>query len=319
MRKILLGATLLCSGLGFVNSAIAFPFAKKEQDKKDTKALKPLRSNMTPKISSPGDEDKSEIEAEKSKSKTASKDDKNQDGEKIEPPASKEERLAAKNLDIVAKARFWMTEFVKNQKDEEASIEASSALEQIGSYERAIEIAAAGIQINEKNVTLWRTLGMSLLKSGQAAASVGAFTKAGMLSPNDANLKNYLAIAYDNLGNFDMAYKTYNEARKLAPNDANIPSNQGFSLLMAGDFKAAEAILSEAIKMPNSPIQARQNLALAIGLQGRLKESEKIASEDLPPALAQKNIAFLREMLDGSQDRWKVGAVDKQSALKGSN
>ncbi len=308
--KLLLSATLLCTVLctQFVNtqSANAFPFAKKtekkEADKKDINSTKPLRSNLTPKINSPGEEEKQEAQKDK-----PLKDD----AEKIEPPASKEERLAAKNLDIVSKARFWVTEFVKNQKDEEASYEAASALEQIGSYERAIEIAASGIQINEKNTGLWRILGLSLLKSGQATAAVGALTKASMLSPNDANLKNYLAITYDNVGNFDLAYKTYSEARKLAPNDANIPSNQGFSLLMAGDFKAAEQILLEAVKMPNSPIQARQNLALAIGLQGRLKESEKIATEDLPPALAQKNIAYLREMLDGSQDRWKVGSTDK--------
>ncbi|MBN8649135.1 MAG: tetratricopeptide repeat protein [Caulobacterales bacterium] len=311
MRKILLGATLLCSGLCFVNSAIAFPFAKKSE-KKDVSAVKPLRSNMTPKIASPGEEENSEIDAQKVKSKSSQKDD----AVEVEPPATKEERMAAKNLDIVSRARFWVTEFVKNQKDEEACLEASSALEQIGSYDRAIEIAATGIQVNEKNMLLWRNLGMSLLKSGQASAAIGAFTKASLLAPNDANLKNYLAISYDNLGNFDMAYKTYGEARKLSPNDPNFPTNQGFSLLMAGDFKGAEAILSEAIKMPNPPIQARQNLALAIGLQGRLKESEKIASEDLPPALAQKNIAYLREMLDGSQDRWKL---DKQSALKGTN
>ena len=317
MRKIFLSATILLSGFCFVNSAFvnsanAFPFIKKHEAKKnDTNTIKPLRANLTPKIQSPGQEENTDLNSEKSANSETKKAE-----EKLEPPASKAERDGAKRLDIVAKARFWLTEFVKNPKDEEAAIEASEALSQIGSYDRAIEIAATGIQTNEKSSKLWSILGISLLKSGQASSAAGAFTKASELSPNDASLKNLLAITYDNIGSFDLAYKAYMDARRLAPMDANIPSNQGFSLIMAGDFKTAEKILLEAIKLPNAPIQARQNLALAVGLQGRLKESEKIASEDLPPAIAQQNIAYLKEMLDGGQDRWNL---DKQSALKGKN
>jgi len=38
----------------------------------------------------------------------------------------------------------------------------------------------------------------------------------------------------------------------------------------------------------------RQNLSLVLGLQGKLDEAEKIQRQDLPPELADANMAYLR-------------------------
>ena len=38
----------------------------------------------------------------------------------------------------------------------------------------------------------------------------------------------------------------------------------------------------------------RQNLALILGLEGKLAEAERLERQDLPPELAEANMAYLR-------------------------
>lgn len=287
----ILAQAIIAQGI-FVNDAAAFGFGKPKKTN-----IAPLRAGSTSDVQSPGqnieETVKQAIEADKEPLR------------ELGPPATKQQREEARKADMITQARFWVVEFSKNQKDEEVAVEAANALERIGSYDKAIETAAMGIQNFENNGKLWKTLGASLLKSNKFEDAVQALTKSKTLLANDAEIRNYLGITYDNLGNFDMAYKSYNEARALAPNNPNFASNLGFSLMMAGKFNEAEAVLRQAVIMPGAPIQARQNLALAIGIQGRLSESEKVAQSDLPTDLAQQNIKYLREMLDGSQ-RWNL-------------
>jgi Flp pilus assembly protein TadD len=41
-------------------------------------------------------------------------------------------------------------------------------------------------------------------------------------------------------------------------------------------------------------MQVRQNLALVLGLSGNLAEAEKLLRQDLPPAQAEANLAWLQ-------------------------
>ena len=275
----------------FATDAQAFGFGKPKKTN-----VAPLRAGATPQVQMPGEN----IEASVKEAIEADKETLKQIG----PPATKQQREEARKADLITQARFWVVEFSKNQKDEEVAIEAANALERIGSYDKSIETAAIGIQNFENNGRLWKILGASFLKSNKFDEAAQALTKAKTLLANDAEIRNYLGITFDNLGDFEMAHKSYNEARALAPNNPNFASNLGFSLMMAGKFSEAEAVLRQAVNMAGAPIQARQNLALAIGIQGRLAESEKIAQADMPTDLAQQNVKYLREMLDGSQ-RWK--------------
>lgn len=294
-NKLLISTCILAQAIiaqgAFVNDANAFGFGKPKKA-----STTPLRAGMTPQVQMPGENQETAVQSALEADKETLK--------QLGPPATKQQREEAKKADLITQARFWVVEFSKNQKDEEVATEAANALERIGSYDKAIETAAMGIQSFENNGKLWKVLGSSLLKSNKFEEAAQALTKAKTLMNNDAETRNYLGIAFDNLGNFDQAYKSYNEARTLAPNNPNFASNLGFSLMMAGKFNEAEAVLRQAVNMQGAPIQARQNLALAIGIQGRLAESEKVAQSDLPTDIAQQNIKYLREMLDGSQ-RWK--------------
>ena len=48
----------------------------------------------------------------------------------------------------------------------------------------------------------------------------------------------------------------------------------------------------------------RQNLALVLGLQGKFKEADAIARQELDPAQAETNVAYLKSMLSQT-NTWK--------------
>ncbi|GBF56823.1 hypothetical protein PbB2_00480 [Candidatus Phycosocius bacilliformis] len=219
-------------------------------------------------------------------------------------PATPEQRRAARNLDLVNQAAFWLGEVEKNPKDDVAALEGSIALRKIGSAERAAQLAAMGIQVKAESPELWAALGMALVASGQNEPAVQALQKAISLNPKDPSLHNGLGVAYDKLDRADLAATAYEAALKIAPDDALTLTNYGLSVAMTGDLSKAETLLRRANQNPLAPPQTRQNLALVVGLQGRFDESERIASRDLTPEVASENVAYLKAMLNGGESRW---------------
>jgi Flp pilus assembly protein TadD len=57
----------------------------------------------------------------------------------------------------------------------------------------------------------------------------------------------------------------------------------------------AETYLRQAVAAPGATAQERQNLALVLGLQGKIAEAEPLLRRDLPPDVANANLAYLRE------------------------
>lgn len=272
MRKTLLLSAMVFSIFFASTSAEAFSFGsnKKKQD-----------ANNNSQIVSPGQENTNSDNTKKKKS----------------PPASKEEREKAHSYDLVSQSTFWLEELAKNDKDEEAAIEASSALIALNSNQRAAEVAALGIQSHENSPKLWANLGYSFLGLKEYDKSYQALNKASALIPNDAQLKNSIGVSLDELNRPDLAINAYNEGLKISPDNPKILTNLGLSYALNGNLQQAEATLRHAMQSPLAPIQARQNLALVVGLQGRFAESQDIASKDLPPEIAQKNIDYLKQML----------------------
>ena len=59
-------------------------------------------------------------------------------------------------------------------------------------------------------------------------------------------------------------------------------------------------MLRQAAAQPGASLQVRQNLGLILGLQGRLSEAEQLQRQDLPPELAEANMAYLRAASTGA-------------------
>ena len=101
----------------------------------------------------------------------------------------------------------------------------------------------------------------------------------------------------DQLGRSDEARKHYEAALKIAPGDPSVLSNLGLSYALTKELKLAEDTLRQAAARPDAGPRVRQNLALVIGLEGRFDEAQRLASADLPPAEAEANVRYLRELL----------------------
>jgi Flp pilus assembly protein TadD len=292
----LIGALLV--GL-IAPSAQAFPFGRKKAAPAVATAPTPARAPMTPAIQAPGLPAAQATSATPSAAAAATP---------VEVPATAAERQAARSLDLVAQSRFWMDELRKTPTDYEAAIEASNTLRAIGSPDRAVQVAAMGIQTKPEEPRLWASIALGLVADKQNESALQALQKAITMNPRDARLQSSLGIIYDRLERPDLAATAYQAALAIMPGDSTILSNYGISVAMAGDLPRAETLLRQAVQNPIAPPQARQNLALVVGLQGRFSESEQLASRDLPPAVAQENIAYLRRMLNGGDSRWSQAA-----------
>jgi Flp pilus assembly protein TadD len=278
--------------------AQAFPFARKKAVPAVTAQTAPVaRAALTPAIQAPGATPPTQ-QAPATQTPAAPP----------EVPATPAERQAARSLDLVAQSRFWLDELRKTPTDFEAAIEGSNVLRAIGSPDRAVQVAAMGIQTKPEEPRLWASLSLALVADNQNESALQALQKAIVLNPRDARLHSSLGVIYDRLERPDLAATAYQAALAIVPGDATILSNYGISVAMAGDLPRAEALLRQAVQNPIAPPQARQNLALVVGLQGRFSESEQLASRDLPPALASENVAYLRRMLNGGDSRWSQAA-----------
>ena len=101
-------------------------------------------------------------------------------------------------------------------------------------------------------------------------------------------------MAYEQVQRADDALDAYQRALSLSPNNPSVLSNMAMFHATRGQLGEAERLLRIAVTQPGATVQIRQNLALVLGLQGKLSEAERLVREDLPPELANNNIAYLQ-------------------------
>jgi Flp pilus assembly protein TadD len=103
-----------------------------------------------------------------------------------------------------------------------------------------------------------------------------------------------LAVAYEQSKRDTEALAAHRQALALAPHEASALSNLAMFQASHGDTAEAERLLRRAVALPGANATVRQNLALVLGLQGKMAEAEALARQDLPPELADRNLAYLR-------------------------
>ena len=89
-------------------------------------------------------------------------------------------------------------------------------------------------------------LGKKQFSAGKFAAAERHFRRALELDPRALEAWLGLAACYDNLRQFKLADRAYDEAVKIAGPTAEILNNRGYSYLLRGDYPRARETLSEA-------------------------------------------------------------------------
>jgi len=104
-------------------------------------------------------------------------------------------------------------------------------------------------------------------------------------------------VALDNIGEHELAQTQYDRALSIAPGAVNVLNNKALSFALSGNLSRAEHILRTASSGTGADARIRQNLALVLALKGDMLEAERLARSDLPPQVANQNIAYFRSLL----------------------
>jgi Flp pilus assembly protein TadD len=213
-------------------------------------------------------------------------------------------------------AAYWGERYRANTKDPEAAIRYAQALRATEQRVQAVAVLEQSSMENPHNKQVLGAYGRALADVGRYAQALDVLDRAHTPDQPDWHILNVQGAVLDQLGRHDEARRHYASALKIKPNDPSVLSNLGLSYVLTNDLKRAEATLREAAAQPGAAPKVRQNLALVVGLQGRFDEAEKIVRADLPPAEAEANVAYLRDMLAQQKDL-KKPAVRQRPTTKG--
>lgn len=109
-----------------------------------------------------------------------------------------------------------------------------------------------------------------------------------------------LGTAYDRLGRFSDAQKSYDQAIAISPENPIIMNNLALSLAVSGKLKDAIKILKKVAIRPGSTPQVRQNLALLHALDGNTKAAKSVSRIDLSEKDVAKNLKYYQMFLNGN-------------------
>lgn len=204
------------------------------------------------------------------------------------------QRAAADRLDPLAAAAFWANEVQTDPTDIEAGLKLSVVLRQIGRNEEAAQSAQRVIVMSPNNFDGLLELARARIAEGQGFYAIESLKQAQAIKPRDWRPASLLGIALDQSKRTDEAKASHDLALSLEPNNPAVLSNAALFQAGQGDRAGAETLLRRAVTLPGATARERQNLALVLGLQGKMAEAEKLLRQDLPPPIADANLAYLQ-------------------------
>lgn len=230
------------------------------------------------------------------------------------PKPTEEEISIAERADPLTRANFWNDFYNLHPTDLDISLAFIRALRDIGSDERATEVANLTAVSHPQVYEVHIEVGRAEMAQRNLVAAVNAFGRAAMVDPEAATPYALIGVIYDQENKHEIAQDAYREALKRDPNRPATLANFGLSLALIGELDAAEAKLREATALPTASAKVRQNFALILGLQGKFDEAREVAAIDAPEGVAERNTDFLADMI-GDNPRFKRAAHLTQTSL----
>lgn len=225
--------------------------------------------------------------------------------------ATAEERAQADRLDPLARATFWSNEVSLDPRDVEASVRLAASLRMLGQTAQAVQAAQQALILDPDNREALMEVARAFVAQGQGFYAIDPLTRLKAKDARDWKTWSLLGVAYAQVSRDADAAEAWRQALAISPNNPGVLSNQAMQAAAKGDLPGAEGLLRQAAADPRATAQERQNLALVLGLQGKFAEAEQLVRRDLPPELAENNIAYWKAAAGGGDTRsW--------SALKGA-
>jgi Flp pilus assembly protein TadD len=216
---------------------------------------------------------------------------------KAAPPAkaaSPAERAAADRMEPLARATFWAGELSKNPADGEAGVKLATAMRQLGRNQEAYNTVQQVLALKPDDADALLESARDAISGNQGFFAIAPAQAFERLRPKDWRGPSLLGVAYEQTRQPELALAAHQRALALAPDNPAALCNLGMFYASQGDTAQAEALLRKAAALPGATVQVRQDLALILGLKGDLVESERLQRQDLPPDLADANMAYLK-------------------------
>lgn len=228
------------------------------------------------------------------------------------PKATAEDRAEAERLDPLARAAFWAREAQADPRDIQAGVRLAAALRALDRNEEAAEAVGRALVIDPNDREALMESVRDYLAAGKGFYAIEPLTRLQALDPRDWRYPSLLGVAYDQVSRPEEAEAAWRKALALSAGNPAVLSNLAMHDASSGDAAGAERLLRQAVAQPGATLQMRQDLALVLGLQGKLAEAEQLQRQDLPPELAEANMAYLRAAAGGGRT-WQ--SVERAQAV----
>ena len=211
-------------------------------------------------------------------------------------------------LDPIATAAYWGTRYDRNPTDAKSAVMFSQSLRAIENNDESLRVMQQISLRSQDNPDVLLEYGKSLIANERPHEAVRPIEQAIALGKSeDWSAHSAHGVALDMIGDHEDARAQY--ALAISPDKAKVLNNMGLSYALSGKKQAAEQTLRQATTTGGSS-RVRQNYALILAMAGKTKEAERLARSDLPPAVADGNVAYYRQLV-ASPAYW--GELDRSN------
>ena len=220
-----------------------------------------------------------------------------------------------KRRDYATAASYYRNLYRRDQTDVAAIVGLSRGLRHLQQAREAQAIVLRAMKEAPKDRDLRAELGKVRLALGEPLKAIDALSRVDAeIDGKRWDIKVAMAIAYDRVGMYEQAERRYQQALKLSPENTIVMNNFALSLAQAGRLSEAVEILERAAAMPEATPRMRQNLALLYAMKGDLALAEHYVRRDMPPEIADQNMACYRQLHMGMAPGDKAAPSSKERA-----
>lgn len=181
----------------------------------------------------------------------------------------------------------------RSPRDVAALVEAGQASAAIGDAEAAIGFFRRADQLQPANANIKAGLAGAMVLGEDPYSAIPLYAEAERIGPIEPRLLSDRGLAYDLVGDNELAQRYYRQALAASPDDETL-RRLALSQAISGDRKGMEVTLSPLLQKQDRA--AWRTRALAFAILGLAPEAEAITRANLPEAAAGGMVAYLRYM-----------------------
>jgi len=144
---------------------------------------------------------------------------------------------------------------------------------QVQQWERALELLARALKVNENSPSILNNLGIVFKELKKFDEAISSFEKAVVLNPNYAEAYNNLGIVFQEQGKLEEALNRYETAIALKVDYVEAYGNRGNVLSQLKNYEQAILSCDKAIELKNDYAQAYFNKGIALKGLNRYQEA----------------------------------------------